>query len=122
MVDRFGALDERVRAVGEQLSTLAVWWSTRKGSDLAQRLQKAIQDTQYWDAWAVRDLRSNRDFRDARNDALKAWENARSLADQLQAEIRGEVPSAQRRLLLPAHPESWRGPAPTRLLQRQRPD
>jgi hypothetical protein len=110
MVKRFAEFNERVRDVGQQLATLAGWWSTPKGSDLAQRLQREINDLQLWDAWAVKDLRNNRDFRDPRDKALKAWENAQSLANQLRAEIRGEAPPAQRRLLLPAHPESWQRP------------
>jgi hypothetical protein len=65
--------------------------------------------TASWDVWAVRDLRANRDAREARNEAASFWVEARSLANQLRAEIRGEAPSAQTRLLLPAHPESWTG-------------
>jgi hypothetical protein len=114
MQERFARIAERVWTVGEQLSTLAGWWPTRRGSDLAEQLQEAISMTASWDVWAVRDLRANRDFQDARNEALTFWAEARSLANQLRAEIRGEPVPTQRMLLLPAHPESWTGPAPPR--------
>lgn len=109
MVDRFAKVEERVRVAGEQLWTLAGWWSTSRGSDLAQQLQRAIQDVHYWDAWAVKDLRRNNDFREARGNAKRAWDNADSLAEQLRAEIRGEAAPPLSKLLLPAHPESWPG-------------
>jgi hypothetical protein len=119
-LERLAQLAEQVRAIGEQLSTLAGWWSTRRGSDLAEQLQEAIYQTLYSDIRAVRVLRANTDFRHARNEAATAWAEARSLANQLRAEIRGEAPPAQGKLLLPAHPESWAGSAPRGLLQRWR--
>ena len=76
---------------------------------MAQQLQRAIQDVHYWDAWAVKDLRRNNDFREARGNAKRAWDNADSLAEQLRAEIRGEAAPPLSKLLLPAHPESWPG-------------
>lgn len=109
MQERFARIAERVRTVGEHLSTLAGWWPTRRGSDLAEQLQEAISMTASWDVWAVRDLRANRDFRDARNEAATAWAEARSLANQLRAEVRGEAVPARGKLLLPVHPESWPG-------------
>jgi hypothetical protein len=115
MVEIFAKLDDRVRLVGEALSTLAGWWSTPKGSDLAQQLERAIYTTRYWDVWAVQDLRRHSDIRDAREHAVSAWETARSLADQLRAEIRGDTAEPIRpKLLLPAKPESWTGPSSTR--------
>jgi hypothetical protein len=107
MMERFARLEDRVLTISEQLSTLAGWWSTRRGSELAEQLQEAIHRTRSWDIWAVRDLRADRDFRPARNEAVAAWAEARSLANQLRAEIRSEAPPGQGKLLLPAHPESW---------------
>jgi hypothetical protein len=105
MVERFAKLDDQIRTIAQQLSTLAGWWPTRRGSDLAEQLQEAIYQSHHWDVWAVSDLRNDKDFRDARNEALEAWTEARSLANQLRAEIRGKVPRTQGKLLLPAHPE-----------------
>jgi len=114
MVQRLAQLTERVQAIGEQLSTLAGWWSTRRGSDLAEQLQEAIYQTLYSDIRAfIRVLSANRDSQDAQNEARTAWAEARLLANQLRAEIRGETPAGQGKLLLPAHPESWTGPAST---------
>ena len=119
MIERFAKLDERIQVAGEQLSTLQGWWSTPKGWQLARSLMLAIYDLRYWDVWAVKDLRNDKDFRDARRQAGWAWRHALALAEELQWEIRGEVaPTPPKRLLLPAHPESWTGPAPTGLLQR----
>jgi hypothetical protein len=140
MVEHLANLNDRIQTAGEQLSTLAGWWSTRRGSDLAEELLEAIYETHHWDVWAVSDLRNNEDFQVPRGEATAAWALARSLNNQLRAEIRGEIPPAQRKLLLPAHPEirmgvppakgklvlpahpeSWTGPAPRGLLRRRRP-
>jgi hypothetical protein len=109
MVERLHELQDRMRSIGQQLSTLSAWWSTRRGSDLAEQLQQAMYQTHSWNVWAVKDLRNDKDFRDARNKAKALWTLARSLESQLRAEIRGEAPRTQDKLLLPAHPESWPG-------------
>jgi hypothetical protein len=119
MVEIFAESHERVRVAREQLATLAGWWSTPRGSDLAIELQWAIYETRRWVVMAIKDLRSNRDVAHAHGNALITWRGALSLADDLRREIRGEVAPAQHRLLqLPAHPKSWTHPAPTGLLQR----
>jgi hypothetical protein len=105
-------LDERVHAVRKELSTLTGWWSTPKGSDLAEQLQMAIFDIFRFDKLAIEFVRSRSDDHvlDAARKARSAWGKARSLADQLRAEIRGEATPIPSKLLLPAQPKSWKGP------------
>lgn len=112
MVERFAKLGERIQAAGEQLSTLQGWWPTEKGWNLARGLMLALYDLCYWDMWAVKDLRNDKDFRDARDQAGMAWRHALQLADELNREIRGEVMPTKHKLLLPAHPKSWTGSPP----------
>jgi hypothetical protein len=82
-------LDHRSRTVREQLSTLAAWWPTSEGSDLAQRLQVALFNTVIWDRHLVRAAR-NRDPGRTLRQALTEWNEAQSAADALRAEIRGQ--------------------------------
>jgi hypothetical protein len=104
---KLAELDERVSVVRENLSTLAGWWASAKGADLAQQLEAAILDIHRVDRLLLEDIRSNRDHTDLRDRSYKVWDNAFSLANQLRAEIRGEAPRTPHKLLLPAHPESW---------------
>jgi hypothetical protein len=119
MVDMLAELDERVRVAREQLSTLAGWWPTSMGSDLAWALQWEISNLRLWDHMAIEDHRGNKDDREAYQGALRSWRRTQQLADELRREIRGEAtPPPPKKLLLPAHPESWTGLAPRGLLQR----
>jgi hypothetical protein len=107
--------------VRENLSTLAGWWSTAKGSDLAEQLQAAIFELRRLDGLLIEDLRVHDVTPDLRDRAFEAWKDANSLASQLRAEIRGDagppppklLPPPPPKLLLPARPESWTGSAST---------
>jgi hypothetical protein len=118
MVEVFAELDARVRVAREQLSTLAGWWSTSRGSDLAWGLQWEIANLRLWDLMAIKDLRSNSDDREVYQSAIRSWRAALQLAEELRGEIRGEAAHIPSKLRLPAHPESWTGPRSTRLLER----
>jgi hypothetical protein len=118
---KLAKLDQRVSVVRENLSTLAGWWSTATGSDLAEQLQAAIFEIRRLDGLLIEDLRVHDVTPDLRERAFKAWKDGNSLASQLRAEIRGDagppppklLPSPPPKLLLPARPESWTGSAST---------
>ena len=118
---KLAKLDQRVSVVRENLSTLAGWWSTTTGSDLADQLQAAIFEIRRLDGLLIEDLRVHDVTPDLRERAFKAWKDGNSLASQLRAEIRGDagppppklLPSPPPKLLLPARPESWTGSAST---------
>jgi hypothetical protein len=54
---KLAKLDQRVSVVRENLSTLAGWWSTATGSDLAEQLQAAIFEIRRLDGLLIEDLR-----------------------------------------------------------------
>jgi hypothetical protein len=118
---KLAKLDQRVSVVRENLSTLAGWWSTATGSDLAEQLQAAIFEIRRLDGLLIEDLRVHDVTPDLRDRAFEAWKDANSLASQLRAEIRGDagppppklLPPPPPKLLLPARPESWTGSAST---------
>jgi hypothetical protein len=118
---KLAKLDQRVSVVRENLSTLAGWWSTATGSDLAEQLQAAIFEIRRLDGLLIEDLRVHDVTPDLRERAFKAWKDGNSLASQLRAEIRGDagppppklLPSPPPKLLLPARPEPWTGSAST---------
>jgi hypothetical protein len=120
IVEALAELDERVRVAREQLSTLAGWWSTPEGSDLAWMLESEISVLHSWVVLVFEhdldeDLRGGNVGR-AYQGASTAWRRARQLADELRREIRGEAaPPPSKKLLLPARPESWTGPARPRI-------
>lgn len=117
---KLAKLDQRVPVVRENLATLAGWWSTATGSDLAEQLQAAIFELRRLDGLLIEDLRVHDVTPDLRDRAFEVWKDANSLASQLRAEIRGDAgppppklpPSPPPKLLLPARPESWTGSAP----------
>lgn len=104
---KLAKLDKRVPIVREQLSALAGWWSTPRGSDMAEQLQTAIYEVRHFDELMLQHHFAKSDKTASRARAHKAWENADSLANQLRAEIRGKAAPPPKKLLLPAHPESW---------------
>jgi hypothetical protein len=110
---KLAKLDQRVSVVRENLSTLAGWWSTATGSDLAEQLQAAIFEIRRLDGLLIEDLRVHDVTPDLRERAFKAWKDGNSLASQLRAEIRGDAGPPPPKLLLPARPESWTGSAST---------
>jgi hypothetical protein len=126
---KLAKLDQRVPVVRENLSTLAGWWSTATGSDLAEQLQAAIFELRRLDGLLIEDLHVHDVTPDLRDRAFEVWKDANSLASQLRAEIRGDagppppkllpppppklLPPPPPKLLLPARPESWTGSAPT---------
>jgi hypothetical protein len=95
MIEMLAKLSERVREVGQQLSTVSGWWSTAHGSALALRLQGAFYQTRYWDGWVISDMRKGKDFGTSLKEAQRAWQSAITLADQLRVEIRGDATRAR---------------------------
>jgi hypothetical protein len=73
----------------------------------------AIFDIFRFDELAIEFARSRSDDHafNAAQKARNAWKKARSLADQLRAEIRGEATPIPSKLLLPAQPKSWKRPS-----------
>ena len=118
---KLAKLDQRVSVVRENLSTLAGWWSTATGSDLAEQLQAAIFEIRRLDGLLIENIRVHDVTPELRDRAFEVWKDANSLANQLRAEIRGDagppppklLPSPPPKLLLPARPESWTGSAST---------
>lgn len=72
MIEVLAKLSERVREVGQELSTLSGWWSTSHGSALALRLQRAFYQTRYWDGWLIGDMRKCKDFDTSLKEAQRA--------------------------------------------------
>jgi hypothetical protein len=95
MTETLQRLNERARIVREQLSMLAAWWPTAEGSVLAQRLEVALLNTVIRDGWLVTDARRNRDTEEALAVARRDHKEARSAANDLRAEIRGQVTSVR---------------------------
>jgi hypothetical protein len=95
MTEDLHALGERAHAVREQLSMLAAWWPTSEGADLAQRLELALLNIVTRDGWLVHDARRNRDTEPALKAARNDHQQARSLANNLRAEVRGQAAPAR---------------------------
>lgn len=95
MVEKLNGLEQRTHAVREQLSMLDVWWPTSDGSALAQQLEAALLEVVHWDRWLVGDARRDGHTGDALARAQNAHKLARSLMDQLRAEVRGQPSPAQ---------------------------
>ena len=75
---------------------LAAWWPTSEGADLAQRLEVALLNIVIRDGWLVHDARRNRDTEPALKAARNDHQQARSLANNLRAEVRGQAASSPR--------------------------
>ena len=95
MTEDLRALGERAHAVREQLSMLAAWWPTSEGADLAQRLEVPPLNIVIRDGWLVHDARRNRDTEPALKAARNDHQQARSLANNLRAEVRGQAAPAR---------------------------
>jgi hypothetical protein len=74
---------------------LAAWWPTSEGADLAQRLEVALLNIVIRDGWLVHDARRNRDTEPALKAARNDHQQARSLANNLRAEVRGQAAPAR---------------------------
>jgi len=82
---------------------LAAWWPTSEGADLAQRLEVPPLNIVIRDGWLVHDARRNRDTEPALKAARNDHQQARSLANNLRAEVRGK-------LRQPGHHRGWAVP------------
>jgi hypothetical protein len=69
---KLAKLDERVPVVREQLSALAGWWSTPRGSDMVEQLQAAIFEISHFDRLMLEYLYVKGDKTVPREKAYKA--------------------------------------------------
>jgi hypothetical protein len=90
MTETLRTLHEQAREVRQQLSMLAAWWPTSEGSDLARRLEVALLSAVIWDIHLVRDARAGLNTTRALEQARSEWNQAKSVADALRSEVRGQ--------------------------------